>query len=48
MTRAWHRRVTRLHNHLPLILVAAATLAGAAVVIDRIASLGAHAARALL
>ncbi|MDO8976749.1 hypothetical protein [Reyranella sp.] len=52
MTRLWHRRMTRLHNRLPiplsLIAIAAATIAGALVVIDRFASLGAHAARALL
>ena len=48
MTRLWHRRFVRLHNYLPLIVVALATIAGAIVVIDRIASLSAHAARALL
>ncbi len=48
MTRLWHRRIVRLNNHLPLIVVAAATIAGALVVVDRLASLGAQAARALL
>lgn len=48
MSRLWHRRLVRLHNHLGLILLVLATGAGAVVVIDRIASLSAHAARALL
>ena len=48
MTRLWHRRMTRLNNHLPLLVLAGATIAGAVIVIDRLASLGAHAARAML
>jgi len=41
MTRVWHRRLVRLNNHFPLIL-------GVLLVIDRVASLGARLARAML
>lgn len=48
MTRNLHRRLTRLHNNLPLILLGLVIAAGGLYTVDRIASLGARLARVLL
>lgn len=48
MTRIWHRRLIRLHNNWPLILGAAVIVAAGSYTVDRVASLGARMARAML
>lgn len=52
MTRIWHRRLIRLHNNWPpiltLILGAAVIVAAGGYTVDRVASLGARMARAML
>ena len=48
MTRAWHRRLTRLRNYRELILVAVVVTGSSLYAVDRLASLGARMARALL
>lgn len=48
MTRLWHRRIVRLRNHRDLILVALIIAGSGAYAVDRLASLGARMARALL
>lgn len=48
MTRSTYRRWVRLQNHLPLIFIVLAIGGSGAYAIDRIASLGARLARAML
>lgn len=48
MTRLWHRRLVRLNNNLPMILLAIAVAGSGVYAVDRIASLGARLARAWL
>jgi hypothetical protein len=48
MTRVWHRRLVRLNNHFPLILGVLLVAGAGGYFIDRVASLGARLARAML